>query len=236
MLCFGHRGAKGHAPENTLKSIRKALELAADWIEIDVFYVDQQLLVFHDETLERTTNGKGLLSDKTFSYLRSLDAGEGERIPILGEVFDTIAARAGINIEIKGPNAAPAVVNVVRDRIDRGWDIGRILISSFDHRELVHVRELDQSIRIGVLLDGIPPTYPAIAQTVNAYSVHQRIEDIDDRFIREAHDCGLRVFVYTVNSPQEIRAMASMGVDGVFTDYPDRVVSVVKQARTYTNR
>jgi glycerophosphoryl diester phosphodiesterase len=228
MLCFGHRGAKGHAPENTLKSIDKALELGADWIEIDVFYIDQQLVVFHDETLERTTNGTGYLLDKTFSYLRSLDAGEGERIPTLQEVLDAIDARAGINIEIKGPNAAPAVVNAIRDRVDRSWDINRFLVSSFDHRELARVRERDPNLRIGVLLDGICHTYPAIAETVNAYSVHQNVDYIDDRFVRDAHDRGLQVFVYTVNSPEEICTMASMGVDGVFTDYPDRVVSIVK--------
>jgi glycerophosphoryl diester phosphodiesterase len=232
MLCFGHRGAKGHAPENTLKSIDKALDLGADWIEIDVYCIDQHLVVFHDETLERTTNGTGYLSDKTFPYLRSLDAGEGERIPTLEEVLDAIAARAGINIEIKGPNAAPAVVNAIRDRVASGWGIDRFLVSSFDYREIGLVRDLDQNVRIGVLLDGICNAYPTIAETVDAYSVHQNIDYIDDRFVRDAHDRGLRVLVYTVNRPEQIRAMASMGVDGVFTDYPDRVVSLTKSART----
>ncbi len=228
MLCFGHRGAKGHAPENTIKSINKALELGADWIEIDVFHVDRQLVVFHDQTLERTTNGSGCLLDKTFSYLRSLDAGEGERIPILEEALDAIAARAGINIEIKGPNAASAVVNAIRDRVEGSWDIDRFIVSSFDYNELSHVRSLDQSIPIGVLLDGLCHAYPDITETLSAYSVHQNIDHIDDRFVRDAHDRGLRVFVYIVNSPEEIRAMANMGVDGIFTDYPDRVVSTVK--------
>ena len=82
MLCIGHRGAMGYAPENTLKSLKKALELGASWVEGDVHYVDNNLIVMHDETLERTTNGKGYLADKTFSYLRSLDAGEGEKVPI----------------------------------------------------------------------------------------------------------------------------------------------------------
>jgi len=212
------------------------LELGADWIEIDVFYIDQQIVAFHDQTLERTTNGSGYLLDKTFSYLRSLDAGEGEQIPTLEEVLDTVAMRAGINIEIKGPNAAPAVVKAIRDRVKSGSDIDRFLVSSFDHRELARVKELDRAIRIGVLLDGYYPTYPAIAGAVSAYSVHQNIDYINYKFVRDAHDRGLRVFAYTANSPEAIRAMVSTGVDGIFTDYPDRVVSIVKSGRTATDR
>ncbi|MBN1653810.1 MAG: glycerophosphodiester phosphodiesterase [Deltaproteobacteria bacterium] len=226
MLCFGHRGAKGHAPENTIRSIIKGLELGVDWIEIDVFYIDGHLVVFHDETLERTTNGRGFLRDKTFSFLRSLDAGEGERIPTLQEVLDAIAGRAGLNIEIKGDNAASAVVNLIQDRARSGWGIDSFLVSSFNQREIARVRQLDQRVRIGVLLDGFPNCYPAIVDTVSAYSVHQNIEHIDELFIADAHALGLKVFAYTANHPQEIRRMSTLGVDGVFSDYPERVLSI----------
>ncbi len=89
LLCIGHRGAMGHAPENTLLSFRRALELGAHCVEADVYYVDHHLMVFHDDRLERTTNGSGYLADHDFETLRSLDAGNGERIPTLGEVFET---------------------------------------------------------------------------------------------------------------------------------------------------
>ena len=88
MLCFGHRGARGHEPENTLRSVRRALELGADGIEVDVHFTAGELLVIHDETLERTTDGKGRVAAQTFAYLRSLDAGQGERIPTLAEVCE----------------------------------------------------------------------------------------------------------------------------------------------------
>ena len=109
MFCIGHRGARGHAPENTLASVRKAIELGADWIEVDVYGVDGELVVFHDDRLERTTNGEGLLMGQSFDYLRSLDAGDGELIPTLAEVFDVAADRVGINVELKGPGTAEPV-------------------------------------------------------------------------------------------------------------------------------
>src|SRR5579862_6005632 len=98
LFCFGHRGAAGHEPENTLRSVRKALELGADGIEVDVYFVDGKLVVIHDDTLNRTTNGRGRLAENTFDYLRSLDAGKGERIPTLEEIFDTVNRRAVINV------------------------------------------------------------------------------------------------------------------------------------------
>ncbi len=101
LFCFGHRGARGHEPENTLRSVRQALELGANGIEVDVHPADGRLVVIHDDTLNRTTNGAGLVAEKTFSYLRSLDAGQGERIPTLEEVFDVVNRRAVINVELK---------------------------------------------------------------------------------------------------------------------------------------
>src|SRR5712675_1536867 len=98
LFCFGHRGARGHEPENTVRSLRKALKLGADGIEVDVYFVDGELVVIHDDTLERTTNGKGRVEKKTFAYLRSLDAGLGEHIPTLREIFRAVDRRAVINV------------------------------------------------------------------------------------------------------------------------------------------
>ena len=232
MLCIGHRGAKGYAPENTLKSIARALELGAGWVEIDVYYVDNHLVVIHDEKLKRTTNGKGYLAEKSFSYLRSLDAGEGERIPTLEEVLDLIWKKAGINIELKGPGTAQPVMNLLRERITPGWGAENFLVSSFDHMMLYDVRKLDYSIRIGVLLDGVPVNYPAIAEELNAYSINQNIHFINSKFVKDAHDRGFKVFVYTVNTHDDIKKMIAIGADGVFTDYPDRVLKLVQEEGT----
>lgn len=229
LLCIGHRGAMGHAPENTLLSFKKALELGAPCVEADVYHVDGNLVVFHDDRLERTTDGSGYLLDHDFDTLRSLDAGDGERIPTLGEVFETVDLRAGVNIELKGPDTARPVVDFVSALRKEGWRDDLILVSSFNHRELEEVRRIDPRIRLGALMVGLPVDDAAFAAALGAYSVHLSLEFIDRRFVDDAHSRGLRVFVFTVNYPDDIQRMEGLGVDGVFTNYPERVLSHQKE-------
>jgi len=224
LLCIGHRGAMGHAPENTLLSFRKALELGAPCVEADVYNVDGNLMVFHDDRLERTTNGSGYLLDHDFDYLRSLDAGNGERIPTLGEVFETVDLRAGVNIELKGPGTARPVVEFISTLRKYGWRDDLILVSSFKHRELEEVRRIDPRIRLGVLVAGLPMDDAAFAAELGAYSVHLSLKSVKRKFVDDAHSRGLRVFVFTVNNPKDIRRMEGFGVDGVFTNYPERIL------------
>ena len=113
LICFAHRGASGHEPENTLSAVEKAIELGADWIEVDVYAVKGELIIIHDERLERTTNGTGYVRDTSLAYLRSLDAGKGQCIPTLREVLDSVDRRAGINVELKGPNTAGLAVSLI---------------------------------------------------------------------------------------------------------------------------
>ncbi|MCG6879314.1 MAG: glycerophosphodiester phosphodiesterase [Deltaproteobacteria bacterium] len=225
LLCIGHRGAMGHAPENTLLSFRRALEMGAPCVEADVYYVDHHLMVFHDDRLERTTNGAGYLIDHDFDTLRSLDAGNGERIPTLAEVFETIDRRAGVNIELKGPGTARPVAGLIATLRKQGWPDHLILVSSFNHRELETVRGIDPFIRIGVLIAGSPVDAAAFAASFGAWSVHISLAFIDRGFVEDAHSRGLKVFVFTVNHPDEIYRMERLGVDGVFTNYPERVLS-----------
>ena len=156
MICIGHRGARGHVPENTLASILKAIELGATCIEIDVRYVDGHLMVFHDYRLERLTDGEGYIADKNVDYLRSLSLSNGEKIPTLEEIYDAVDQRVGINIELKGAGAAESIVNCIKQFRLQGWSDGLILVSSYNHRELARIRELDQNIKIGVLFDRMP--------------------------------------------------------------------------------
>ena len=224
LLCIGHRGAMGHAPENTLASFQKALELGTPCVELDVYYVDGKLMVFHDDRLERTTNGSGYLLDRNFDYLRSLDAGNGEKIPTLREVFEAIDLRAGVNIELKGPDTARPVVEFISALRKHGWNDDLILVSSFNHRELAEVRRIDSRIRLGAMIVGLPVDNAAFAAVLGAYSVHLSLEFIDRRFVDNAHSRGLRVFVFTVNHPDDICKMEKLRVDGVFTNYPERVL------------
>lgn len=225
MICIGHRGAKGYEPENTLRSMSRALELGADWIELDVHLVENELVVIHDTRLERTTNGKGRLDESSLDYIRSLDAGCGERVPLLGEAFDLVAGRASINVELKGPGTAEPVVHFLSDRFSRGLSPEHVLISSFDHRQLALVRSLDARLRVGALLVGFPVDGAAFAERVGAYSVNPSLEFVDEAFVSDAHARGLKVLVFTANRPDEIATLFELGVDGIFSDFPDRVLA-----------
>ena len=224
LLCIGHRGAMGHAPENTLSSIRKALALGTPCMEIDVYSVDGHLVVFHDSRLERTTNGTGYLLDQKFDDLRKLDAGNGEKIPTHKEAFESINLNAWVNIELKGPDTANPVVNFIANMRESGWNDDLVLVSSFNHRELSLVNKLDPKIKLGAMMVGLPLDDAAFAESLGAYSVHLSLEFIDRRFVKDAHARHLRVFVFTVDHPEDIDKMRELGVDGVFTNYPERVL------------
>jgi glycerophosphoryl diester phosphodiesterase len=226
LICFAHRGASGHEPENTLAAVEKAIALRADWIEVDVYAVAGELIVIHDERLERTTNGAGYVRDASLSYLRSLDAGKGQRIPTLREVFDSVDGRAGINVELKGPKTAGLAVSLIEEYVrERLWNYEQFIVSSFSRRQLRKVRKLNPQIRLGILIDRPRRRYAIFARRYHAYSVHAQINIASARFIAHAHERGLKVFVYTVNSPEDIDRLRALGVDGIFTDFPELIVS-----------
>ena len=224
LLCIGHRGAMGHAPENTLGSIRKALELGAPCMEVDVYYVDGHLVVFHDERLERTTDGAGYLCEQSFDYLRSLDAGDGQQIPTLEEVCEEIDSHACLNIELKGPDTAIPVAKLLSKLIENGWDREKFLVSSFHHLELLEMKRLHQDIKLGALIRGLPVDGSKFAEDLGAFSVHQSLDFVDQRFVDDAHERGLKVYVYAVDHPEDIARMQALCVDGVFTGFPERVL------------
>jgi glycerophosphoryl diester phosphodiesterase len=221
-LCIGHRGARGHEPENTLRSVRRALALGARGIEIDVWLAGGELVVIHDAKLERTTNGRGLVSRKTFAYLRELDAGKGERIPTLREVFETVERGALINIELKGRRTAGPVTMLIEEFVaHKGWHYEDFLVSSFNRSELRAIK--NSRIRIGLLLTRPSRLYALSARRVRACAVNPAFRFVNAKFVADAHRRGLLVFPYTVNAPEDIARLREMGVDGVFTDFPERV-------------
>lgn len=224
-ICFAHRGASGFEPENTLLAVEKAISMGAPWVEIDVFAVENELVVIHDDRLETTTNGKGFVTQKSLTYLRSLDAGKGQKIPLLREVFDLVDGRVGVNVELKGPETAHPVIKLINEYKGLpGLDDGRILISSFNRRELMNVRSLNPGIPVGVLVRGIPRDDAGFAEDLGAVSIHAGLSFVHRAFVDDAHRRGLKVFVYTVNHRDDLKRMQAMGVDGVFTNYPDLVL------------
>jgi len=226
LLCFAHRGASGHEPENTLSAVKRAVDLGADWIEVDVYAVEGELLVIHDDRLERTTNWTGYVMERTLAYLRSLDAGKGQRIPTLREVFECVDRRAGINVELKGPDTAYPAVTLINEYIcDYGWSCNQFIVSSFNRRQLVGVKIMNPDIRTGVVVDGIRRRYTRFAKKHDLFSVHPRVDLVNVKFIQRARELGLKIFVFTVNTSQEIARLERLGVDGIFTDFPELIVT-----------
>lgn len=223
-LIIGHRGACGYEPENTLRSFRRAIELGADMIEFDVRQCRTgELVIIHDTLVNRTTNGQGFITDLAFDDLRKLDAGKGEQIPLLSEVLDVAQGKVKVNIEIVAPGITDDVMRLVQDYVDNhGWTLDDFLISSYFHPELVRTKKIIPDIRIGALLDGLPLSLAAYGTELKAYSVHVWKDYITHEFIDDAHQRGLKVFLHSVNYPEDIRQKLSWGVDALFTDFPDR--------------
>ena len=225
---IGHRGAMGLEPENTLRSFKKALSLGVDGLEFDVQNIHGELLVFHDESLERTTNGNGKLLNHSVEALRQLDAGKGEQIPTLAEVVELIGDQAFINIELKGFDTASLVMKLVRMLDRKRFKKEQFIISSYLFSELSLVHELDPEIRLGVIADEYPTIAQEFADEIDAYSFHPSYSILNQSLVDDAHNNGMKVYVHTVNDLDKINHSRTLGVDGVFTDYPDRVIDYIR--------
>ena len=223
MKIIAHRGACGYEPENTLASFRKAMAQQADAIELDVHILESgELVVIHDHMVDRTTNGTGYVKDFDFKELRSLDAGNGEKVPLLHEVFDLIDNKLPIHIELKGLGTAIAVAALIAAyKTKKGWREDGFIVSSYNHVELAEFARLLPSIRTGALFYGIPLEYAAFAERLGSSSLHLSVDLMTQELVDDAHARGLEVFVETVNSKIEMRRMYDMGIDGVFTNFPD---------------
>ncbi len=219
---FAHRGASGYEPENTLRSFRRALAMGARWLELDVYAVAGALVVIHDATLERTTNGRGYVMDQPLAYLRSLDAGKGEKIPLLEEVLALLGPGDGLNIELKGPaTAAPLAALLAASRQGTRTVPEQLLVSSFNYEELIALRRLRPDLRIAPLVIAVPRGYARFAEEMGAYAVHGALRTATEIFIADAHRRGLKFHAFTANTRKEMDILLARGADGAFTNYPD---------------
>lgn len=225
ILKIGHRGAKGHVAENTLESIAKALEFGIDAIEVDVHRCSSgELVVFHDFTLDRMTNGSGEVAKKNWNQLKKLKVSEVHHIPLLIEVMDFIDGKCGINIELKGLDTADTACEIVEHYVnERGWKYEDIIVSSFQKNELFEVRQYDEHVPIGVLSKASVTEAIELGKRLNAKAIHPSLGIITRDNVKKAHDAGFKVNVWTVNEPQDIERMKKFGVNGIISDFPDRL-------------
>lgn len=229
-LVIGHRGACGYEPENTIRSFRKTLDIGVDVIELDVYVLtDGSLAVMHDDKVNRTTDGKGYIFNMSLEEVKKLDAGQGERVPTLQEVLDLVNHQAQVNIELKGVGTAGPVAKAINEYVAKGWTYDDFIISSFNHRELRNFRKILSQVKIGALITGLPVDNAKFAEDLGAYSANLSSEFVDEEFVEDAHKRGLQVYIWTVNELDDLGRMRAMGVDGVFTNFPDRILEAVRQ-------
>lgn len=224
-LKIGHRGAKGHVAENTLESIQKALEIGVDLIEIDVHKcASGEIWVIHDFTLDRTTNGSGEIAKRNAEEIRSLKVDGHFKIPLLSEVLDLIEGKCDINIELKGLNTAGPVCREIQHRIQSGnWDYSNFLVSSFQKNELFEVRKLDSQVPLGILSKASVPEAIELGKKLKASAIHPSLGIITRDNTKLSQDAGFKVNVWTVNEREDILRMLEFGVDGIISDYPNRL-------------
>ena len=244
-LVIGHRGAMGYAPENTLASFELALQQGADFVELDVHLSrDGQVVVMHDERLERTTDGRGLVRDWSVSELRRLDAGAwfdprfaGERVPTLQEVLEWAAGRTRLAIEIKnGPLYYDGIEARVVELLRRHDLRQQAIVISFDHQALRRLRALDEGLLTGALYSCRPADPVGLAAAAGAQVLEPHWSHVTPADVAAAHAAGLLVSTWTTSDPDTMRGLIEAGVDGIATNHPDVLTRLLAASQATPSR
>lgn len=225
ILKIGHRGAKGYVAENTLESIQKALSSGVDAIEIDIHLSQTgELVVFHDDTLERMTEASGEIAMKSLEELKQLKVNGQFKIPTLLEVLDLIDKKCLLNIELKGQRTAFETCKSIQLYTEtKGWEFEHFIVSSFNHDELKTVFNINKNIDLAVLTDSDMEEALRFAQTIKAKAIHPYYQLLNQNKVKELQDLGYKVNTWTVNEVKDIALMKSYGVNGIISDFPDRI-------------
>jgi glycerophosphoryl diester phosphodiesterase len=233
-LVIAHRGASGHRPENTLSAYALAVEQGADMIEVDLHRTrDGAVVVTHDEELAGL-GGRGEIADATLAEVRALDAGGGERVPILAELLVGYGGRIALNLELKRGTRAeyPELEAETLAALESRGLLDRVLFSSFYDPVLRRLRALSPAARIGLLISRrYPQGAVDRAKSLGAEALHPEVALVTPQLVREAHAAGLAVYVYTVDRTEEMERLLGLGVDGLFTNFPDRLRRIVDAPR-----
>ncbi len=225
MLCIAHRGAKGYAPENSLYAFRKGMELDAHGVELDVHLsADGKIVVIHDHTLDRTTDGSGNIAELDFGTIRKYRIEKEHLVPELFEVFDLCGPDFFINVELKTAETVQPVVDLIVHYVaEKGFSYRQFIVSSFDWMALKAIHESHAAINIGVLTETDLNLAVEFGVSVKATAIHPYFHLLDAEKTKSIQKHGFRVFTWTVNKAEDIAKVKSYGVDGIITDYPDRI-------------
>lgn len=226
---IAHRGASAHAPENTMAAFQLALEMAADGIELDAMFAkDGEVVVIHDDRLDRTTNGTGVVRDFTLVELQKLDAGGGEKIPSLNEVLTRFAGRFLINIELKNCSSIfDSLPLKVADLVKAHDCAQSVLISSFNPFNLPRFHRRLPEVPVGLLTHRNKAKH-WLWRLFHFDALHPHFSDVDDLLVSALHARGRQVNVWTVDDPAEIRRLADLGVDSIITNDPQGTRAVLE--------
>lgn len=225
ILKIAHRGAKGYEPENTLQAFQKALDLKADGIELDVHLsADGHLMVIHDETIDKTTNGKGFVNTLSLTELKSFTIADNHTIPTLQDVFDLVDKKCLINIELKSSDSYKKVVALIETYVaTKKWKYNHFIVSSFDWNSLQNVKQLNDQIPIGILTETDLELALAFAENIKATAIHPYYHLLNDENTTAIREKGFLVFPWTVNEAEDIQKIKKLNVNGIITDFPDKI-------------
>jgi glycerophosphoryl diester phosphodiesterase len=241
VLVTAHRGFSGEAPENTLPAFKKAIEVGSDMIELDVrFSKDGKIVVIHDDTLDRTTNGRGKVSDYTLKELKELDAGSwfapqfsGEQIPTLKEVLELAKGKIPMNIEIKDDSPGQYKITDLADRalqeVKKAGMVGEVIFSSFYPSSLQRIKERDPRIWVALLYHREWNSLREVTGGRVFSVLNLRHSFLTREKIRRIHQEGMKVNTYTVNSEEEMEQFIGWGIDGIITNHPDKLIQILKK-------
>ncbi|MFY8274018.1 glycerophosphodiester phosphodiesterase [Pseudoalteromonas sp. SSDWG2] len=230
MKVFAHRGASGNYPENTQLAIQKALEIGVDGIELDLQSCLDDYVIIHDSWLDRTTSGQGKVNATPFADIQLYDAGMGQRVPGLQDVISWVSKQTMLNLELKHTYSLDKLVSTIEDSVTAGLlDRDQLIVSSFDHHQLMWLKQHLPWVKIGALTASIPLGYAEFAQRLNAFSLHVDKNFINHEFVADARARNLEIYAYTVDKADDILQMHALGLDGVFTNYPCNTKIVLAQ-------
>lgn len=225
ILNIGHRGAKGHETENTLASFKKALQLGAQAIELDVHTcASGELVVIHDFTVDRVTNGTGEVHKLSLDELKDLTVTGGHTIPTLDEVFDTVGKECFVNIEMKGRHTAKPVSDFIERYVaEKGYVYTNFIVSSFQREELANMSTINPKVPLGILTQASIHQAWEWAAEFGAVALHPHFSLLTESNVLKAKEAGYKIYTWTVNEPEDIARVKALGVDGIITDFPDRI-------------